>query len=156
MDIFRRRILLWTYPKLPGLGHRCSATLLQAVWAVRKYSGYWVAIASLLLWVAGAGCRGEKRDRYYLPDGFNKLAHVRFGVLSAPSLSSEDGYRVIRVPPSGEVSTSSPMMPGEGYRDEYICGAGSPRSRSPKRGWTSSEPQGISVWNFLVDCSVAQ
>jgi hypothetical protein len=115
----------------------------KGTWLISLY-----AFVALLL----SGCPAPKRDRYYLPNGFKGMAHIRFGVVSAPALPAEDGFRVVRVPSSGEVSTSSPIIPGEGYRDEYICSDDLRKSGFVRRGWTSGEGGGIWIWNFEIDC----
>ena len=152
-DIFCFRNPRGARPKLPSVGHRCAVGLLQEVRLVRTRKRLGGICATLLLGYMSTACELQRRDRFYLPKNFNQLAHVRFGVGSAPPLEMEDGFRVVHIPNSGEFSTSSPMRPGEGYRDEYICLDGSSRRHVARRGWTSADRNGIWEWTFQVDCN---
>ena len=49
---------------------------------------------------------------YLIPAGFTGWVTIELSVLGAPPLPHEDGARVITVPPSGKVMTSSPQEIG--------------------------------------------
>lgn len=51
-------------------------------------------------------------NKYVLPAGFTGKIKIIYQVEGAPPLEVQDGYRVIDVPPSGQVSTSSEMLYG--------------------------------------------
>jgi hypothetical protein len=51
-----------------------------------------------------------KANIWILPDGCQGFVHVTFGDPAAPSLPTEDGYGVIRVPKTGQVRTSTHLV----------------------------------------------
>lgn len=53
-------------------------------------------------------------QRFVLPEGFAGQLRVYYGIAGAPALPVEDGWRVITVPRSGHVETSSPIEYGNG------------------------------------------
>jgi hypothetical protein len=59
-----------------------------------------------------------KRDRFLIPEKFTGTVYVYFQVPGAPPLKKEDGYRLIIVPDSGIVKTSSDPIGGK-LHDEY-------------------------------------
>jgi len=69
-----------------------------------------------------------KRDRFLIPEKFNGTVYVYFQVSGTPPLKMEDGYRLIVVPDSGIVKTSSDLIPGK-LHDEYWLYAGEKRIR---------------------------
>lgn len=53
-------------------------------------------------------------QRFVLPEGFAGPLRVYYGISGAPALPVEEGWRVITVPRSGHVETSSPIEYGNG------------------------------------------
>jgi hypothetical protein len=53
-------------------------------------------------------------QRFVLPEGFAGPLRVYYGITGAPPLPVENGWRVIKVPRSGHVETSSPIEYGNG------------------------------------------
>lgn len=63
--------------------------------------------------------RQLKRDRYLIPEGYTGWILVHYSVSDAPVLNIEDGFRLIKIDEKGEAFTSSEIITGEGYKDEY-------------------------------------
>lgn len=95
-----------------------------------------IAVVAALLMMAAilAACSREKRERFVIPDGYAGWVCVSYGVDGAPELPTEDGYRLIVVPWSGVVETSSPGLPGPGYVDEFLYDSDG-RRRHVDVGW---------------------
>jgi hypothetical protein len=76
-------------------------------------------VAVIILMLSGFSLwHNPKRDRFLIPDKFTGTVYVYFQVPGAPTLKMEDGYRLIIVPDSGVVKTSSDLIPGK-LHDEY-------------------------------------
>lgn len=76
-------------------------------------------VGALLLFVfVACACDREKRDIFLIPEHFNGWVCVHYGKVDSKELSYEDGFRVVKVPESGIVETSSPGIPGVGYVDK--------------------------------------
>lgn len=56
--------------------------------------------------VVCGGC-APKGAKTYLPESYRGWACVTYGVVGAEPLPEEDGYQVVRIPPSGRLETSS-------------------------------------------------
>ena len=72
-----------------------------------------------------------KRYRYLIPEKFFGTVYVYFQVSDAPPLNMEDGYRLIIVPDSGIVKTSSDGMWGEHHDEFWLYSAGKRTRMSP-------------------------
>lgn len=84
-------------------------------------------ITFLILTLSGfALLHNPKRDRFLIPEKFTGTVYVYFQVPGAPALKMEDGYRLIIVPDSGIVKTSSELIPGK-LHDEYWLYSGEKR-----------------------------
>ncbi len=64
--------------------------------------------------------RQQKRDRFLIPEGYVGWVVVHFSVPGAAALDMEEGFRLIKIDSNGEAFTSSALIPGEGYYDEYF------------------------------------
>jgi hypothetical protein len=60
-----------------------------------------------------------KRHRYLIPEGYAGWLCVTFSVPGAPSLPTEDGFKVVRYPRSGVVETSDVGILGK-MKDEFL------------------------------------
>ncbi|KQC06500.1 MAG: hypothetical protein APR54_07150 [Candidatus Cloacimonas sp. SDB] len=89
------------------------------------------------------GCLNKpKRDRFLIPDKFVGMVSVYYEVQGAEPLKMEDGYRLVVVPNSGIVRTSSEAIGGK-LHDEYWLYSGNKRTKMSlyKRGglWTEGQ-----------------
>lgn len=101
-------------------------------------------LALCLVWLfVATGCGGGRRpDRVLVPEGYVGWIKIRYSVADAPPLPIEDGYRLIRIPPSGLLQTSS--NPEYGWaRDEYFYYSG--ERRRDLKGWSGWGGGGL-VW----------
>lgn len=79
-----------------------------------------LVVLGFLIWVADLTLfKREKRNRYLIPEGYAGWLCVVYGDTSAAPLPIEDGYRVVKFPPTGVVQTSSGSMPGKGFEDQH-------------------------------------
>ena len=62
----------------------------------------------------------QKRDRFLIPEGYIGWIVVHYSVAGAVPLDMEDGFRLIKINANGQAITSSALIPGEGYYDEYF------------------------------------
>jgi len=83
-------------------------------------------VLGIVISLATFGCT-RPRDRYLIPEGYAGWLCIAYGVRGAADLPAEDDFRLAVFPPSGVVETSSPGLPGEGYRDQYFYYGGSQR-----------------------------
>ena len=85
----------------------------------------------ILIIIALSGClQNPKRNRYLIPLNFHGTVYVYYKVNGAPPLVIEDGYRLVVVPDSGVVHTSTEIMPGK-LHDEYLLYSASGRMKLP-------------------------
>jgi len=105
------------------------------------------SIVKLMLVIFAAatigGClNNPKRDRYLIPHDFVGTVYVHYNVPTAKPLTMEDGYRLVIIPYSGIVHTSSDLMGGK-FHDEYWLVNGDKRvMMSPYKlggGWTEQQ-----------------
>lgn len=81
-------------------------------------------------------CQEEKRkpSRYLIPDGYVGWVRIDFKSKDAPALTTEDGFYLIKFPPSGHLRTSSANEYGWAS-DEYYYYAGEARKPLKATGW---------------------
>jgi len=66
--------------------------------------------------------------RYLMPSGYVGWVEIRFGVLDAPELPVQEGFRVARFSKQGTLNTSSRLQDGWA-KDEYYYYAGDTRQK---------------------------
>jgi len=85
------------------------------------------SIRVFLLLVLLSGCIGSDSKRapyrYLIPGGYVGWVEIRFGVLDAPELPVQEGFRVARFSKEGTLNTSSRLQDGWA-KDEYYYYAG--------------------------------
>lgn len=73
-----------------------------------------VVISSVSVALVFAACeRPRTPQHYFVPDGFNGWAYVKYDDPSCPPLEIRDGWQMVRIPASGRTCTSSPYEPGK-------------------------------------------
>ena len=87
-----------------------------------KYGSSLVKLLLVIFTIAAiTGCihSSKKRDRYLIPNDFYGTVYVHYNVQNAEPLKMEDGFRLVIIPHTGIVHTSSEFMEGEGHREYY-------------------------------------
>lgn len=97
-------------------------------------------VASLLIfgviavWVIrGPQASHERTMRFLIPENYTGWVRVDFEVAGASPLAIEDGHTVLRIPPSGKLTTSSPEQFGI-EKDRYFFYSGDTLKPIPKSG----------------------
>lgn len=92
-------------------------------------------VALILLALLAAACwialNLRRGDIVLLPKGFEGWVVIRYKVTGRPMLAHEGVRNLIRVPVSGEFSTSSTRATGYGVDTYYFVGADGKRQRLP-------------------------
>ncbi len=98
------------------------------------------ALASILIFgvIASSVIRGpqasrERTVRFLIPENYTGWVRVDFEITDAPPLPVEDGQTVLRIPPSGKLTTSSPEQFGI-EKDRYFSYSGDTLKPIPKSG----------------------
>lgn len=119
-----------------------------------RYGGIVSAILAItfLLFVLFAYSATPKRHRYMIPDGYAGWLCVSYQISGAPPLQMEDGFSIVRFPPSGVVETSSEGMPGK-YTDEFYYYSSSGRKaldvgREMGGGYTVAKAEALNQYTF--------
>jgi hypothetical protein len=90
----------------------------------------------------GSGCEQQRRpSRYLIPDGYVGWATIEFKVSGTPALPIEDGFYLVKFPPSGLLKTSSAIEYGVA-KDEYYYYSGTKRRPLKETGWS----EGGMIW----------
>ncbi|HEY0004837.1 MAG TPA: hypothetical protein VGB17_08490 [Pyrinomonadaceae bacterium] len=72
---------------------------------------------------AGGQDKRYRLHRYLIPQGYVGWVRIDFNVKEAPPLPLEDGYYIVRVPPTGYLQTSSDDQINLLYTEyDYVCG----------------------------------
>jgi hypothetical protein len=73
-------------------------------------------VATIIVFVVFVACHREPKHAipaiYEIPEGFTGWVTIEYAVSSAPALPDDRGTRMIRVPASGRLRTSSPQELG--------------------------------------------
>lgn len=97
-----------------------------------------LALALLVIWrlqVVADVQPARTNQRFVLPEGFSGALRVYYGIDGAPPLPVENGWRLIEVPRSGIVETSSAIEYGKGL-DVIV-------RRTPEGELATLEPQRV-------------
>lgn len=80
-----------------------------------------LSTAALVAALGMAACSDvrEKRNSYFVPEGYTGWICVTFGAEGPPLTKNAEGFQVIRVPSSGVVVTSTTGRPGVGFEDRF-------------------------------------
>ena len=76
-----------------------------------------LVLAGVVIWrlqVVSEPAPARTNQRFVLPEGFAGPLRVYYGVAGAPPLAVDDGWRVLNIPRSGLLETSSPIEYGNG------------------------------------------
>jgi hypothetical protein len=69
----------------------------------------------------------RRQRRFLIPQGYIGFIQVQFGVKDAPPLALEDGRYLLKIPPSGLLTTSNDWAEGWGDPDQYYYYSGEKR-----------------------------
>jgi len=91
-----------------------------------------------------AACQESRRpSRYLIPEGYIGWVNIYFGVKDAAPLPVEDEHYLLKIPPSGELKTSSSIEAGVASDDYYYYdNAGNKLGRLESTGWD----EGGMIW----------
>jgi hypothetical protein len=82
--------------------------------------GMLILVIGLGAWFSTNSRNSPPRSfRFLIPEGYRGWARVEFEISGAPALPTERGQTVIKIPPSGFLTTSSPEQYGWA-RDTYV------------------------------------
>jgi hypothetical protein len=89
-------------------------------------------LRSVIVWTLvltlGACEAARTPQHYFIPDGFNGWAYVKYDDPSCPPLEMREGLQTVRIPSSGRVCTSSPYETGKAREVwEYVRADGTTR-----------------------------
>src|ERR1044071_5271439 len=69
----------------------------------------------------------RRQRRFLIPQGYVGFVQVQFGVSGAAPLPLEDGRYLLKIPPTGLLTTSNDWAEGYGDPDEYYYYSGEKR-----------------------------
>ena len=76
----------------------------------------------------------RKPGKYLIPDGYIGWVRIDFNVKDAPALPTDDGFYLLKIPPNGNLRTSTPEEYGTAT-DEYFYYSASDRKPLKSTGW---------------------
>jgi len=80
-------------------------------------------------------CEQRRRPvRYLIPESYAGWVEIDFGIVAAPALPIEDGFYVVKFPPSGRLYTSSDIEVGWA-KDRYYYYTDSNLHEIPETSW---------------------
>jgi hypothetical protein len=65
------------------------------------------------------GCSYVNSSRFLIPEGYQGLIVIEFGLKGEPEIQVEDGYHIFRIPESGLLQTSSNFVYGTSKPFQY-------------------------------------
>ncbi len=95
------------------------------------FAKYFVVVFMILMLSGFSLWYNPKRNRYLIPEKFTGTVYVYYKVPGAEPLKMEDGYRLIIVPDSGIVKTSSEPIGGKLHDEHWLYSSNGKRRRMP-------------------------